>query len=1097
MKLRKLPTAAARTPKYCFDPLLADAVSASGKHRAHFNGTAICRLIFTMGFVLLCAGLARAQNASLSGLILDTSSAVVPQVSVQLRNPATGVVLQTESNTAGAYTFPFVQPGVYDVTVSKTGFETIVRTSVTLSAAQSARSDFTLAVGAATQTVEVTAASATVNTTDATVSTVVNRQFVQNLPLNGRSFQSLLLLAPGLNLNVGAGPSNFIGNTYAQGQFIVDGQRGDMSYWMVDGVSGNIGVGIINGGAGMGGAIGATNVLGGTNALVSVDDMQEFRVETCCYAPEFGRSPGGQISVVTRSGTNQLHGTLFEYLRNTVFDSADWFADNQGLPKAAEIQNDFGGVIGGPIRKDKTFFFFSYEGLRMRQPYTFLGTVPSLASRSAPTDARVIPYLNSYPRPTANSVPVGTDYVSYSATYSNPGAADAYSLRIDHQLTKNLNLFARANDVPSSTSPRGYSGQPASVVSRFKGVTKTLTLGATWALSPRVVNDLRFNYGTSGGTDVYSEDGFGGAVPFVNNNLFSPGFTLANSVFNIVPLFGNNMTLADGHGTEFFQHQYNLTDAFSVQMGSHGLKFGVDYRRLTPYENVYNEEYYPLFFDMSQLESDYSPVDVIIHQAPVTFLFHNLSAYAQDSWRVNSRLNLTYGVRWDVDFSPKSLNGAPPPAITGFSLTDLSNLALAPVGTAAWGTRYSNLAPRIGGAYQLRTKPDWGLVLRGGFGVFYALADTEFGTQAVIDDLYPWGTYIFPPADPFTTSPGIPAIVAPNAANGFTLFGFDPHLNVPYALEWSVALEQSLGTEQTLTASYVGAADKRMLGSEFVNSPSLGLTNFSSANLLGNTGIMNYDALQVQFQRAMAHGLQALISYTYSHSLDEGSYGAYLNGTFADPKINYGNSDYDLRHVFSAAVVYQLPALKANGFTRAITDGWATDNSLQLRTGPPVDVLDNNFGALSVASPTQFRPDVVPGQPLYLTGSHYPGGKALNPAAFTDPPVDESGLPTRQGDLARNSLRSLGLRQWDAAVRRDFAIHDQIKLQFRADMFNALNHPNFGAFNNDFLTGNPLFGQATEMLNQALGAAPGSGQQNPLYSPGGPRSIELALKLNF
>ena len=277
------------------------------------------RFVYTLCFVVLCAVAARAQNASLSGLVTDTSGAVVPQVSVQLRNQATGVTLQTESNATGDYAFPFVQPGVYDVTISKAGFKKLDRIGVKLDVAQNARMDFALKVGSETQNVEVKPNSVVeVNTTDASISTLVDRQFVENIPLNGRSFQSLLLLTPGLNLNVGGGPSSYIGNTYSQGQFIVDDQRGDQSYWMVDGVSGNVGVGIINGGAGMGGAIGATNVLGGTNALVSVDAMQEFRVETSSYAPEYGRSPGGQISIQTRSGTNKFHGALFEYLRNTV-----------------------------------------------------------------------------------------------------------------------------------------------------------------------------------------------------------------------------------------------------------------------------------------------------------------------------------------------------------------------------------------------------------------------------------------------------------------------------------------------------------------------------------------------------------------------------------------------------------------------------------------------------------------------------------------------------------------------------------------------------------------------------------------------------------
>ena len=254
----------------------------------------------------------------------------------------------------------------------------------------------------------------------------------------------------------------------------------DANYWTVDGVSANFGISSHGPGDGASGSQVATNVLGGTNAIVSVDALKEFRIDTSTYSPEFGRLMGGQISILTRSGTNQFHGDLFDYLRNGDLDAEDWFADHYGLSKAQEIQNDFGGVVAGPIIRDKSFFFFSYEGLRVVQPYTLLATVPDMASRTAGV-ASIQPFINMFPLPAANAPDTlpGSGISSYQTTYSNPATSDAYSLRIDHQVHSNLNFFARYNQSPSNILQRsqGYTGGPANDVARNPTITKTATAG--------------------------------------------------------------------------------------------------------------------------------------------------------------------------------------------------------------------------------------------------------------------------------------------------------------------------------------------------------------------------------------------------------------------------------------------------------------------------------------------------------------------------------------------------------------------------------------------------------------------------------------------
>ena len=349
-----------------------------------------------------------------------------------------------------------------------------------------------------------------------------------------------------------------------------------------------------------------------------------------------------------------------------------------------------------------------------------------------------------------------------------------------------------------------------------------------------------------------------------------------------------------------------------------------------------------------------------------------------------------------------------------------------------------------------------------------------------------------------------PPIVPPNASNGGTLFAIDPNLELPYTLQWNVAVEQALGKQQTLSVSYIGAAGRRLIQTANISSPN---PNLSAAQLITNAGTSDYNALQLQFQRRLSRGLQALASYSWSHSIDTASAGSIGSGSNAlsalNPSVNRGPSDFDIRNAFSTGLTYDMPAPKGNAFAHAILRGWSTENIIQARSAPPVDVYYGSaFVQLSNGFVTNVRPDVVAGQPFYLYGPQYPGGKAFNPAAFTSPPLDPTtGLPVRQGNLPRNALRGFGLTQWDFAVHREFPIHESLKLQFRAEMFNVLNHPNFGPpVGNLGLPAalNPQFGQSTQMLGQSLaGGNVGSGAFDPLYQLGGPRSIQFALKLLF
>ena len=1086
--------------------------------RRHF------RLFFLLTVCFAYRVPAQTETATVSGLITDASGAAVAGTEVRLLSVDRGTVTTATSNDAGIYLFASVHPGQYQITVHKAGFKQVDLLGMIVNVQDHIEQNFRLQVGSISESVTVEANELRINTTDASVSTVIDRQFAENLPLNGRSFQTLIQLTPGVVLT----PVNFADS----GQFSVNGQRAASNYWMVDGVSANIGIGSsVIPGNGLSGSVGSFSVLGGTNSLVSVDALQEFRIQTSTYSPEFGRTPGAQISILTRSGTNGFHGAAFDYFRNDKLDANNWFNSYQNdppLPKAMERQNDFGGTFSGPILKDHTFFFFSYEGLRLRLPLTSLTTVPDLAARQAAVPA-MQPYLNAYPFD-PNQKDLGDGTARYNASYSDPASLDAYSLRIDHRLGEKINLFGRYNYSPSSVSQRGFGTPPyASALSDIQvsnTTTQTGTVGATWTASPTITNDFRFNYSRTNSSSYSYMDNFGGAAPLSSLPFTAayPSLTLKNSQL-FIQVFGlSEGSLSVGQNQVSIQRQINLVDSLSWQKGAHSLKFGFDYRRLSPIYSPYalfeDASFFPVPGQppLSNFEAGSGAEGLLTASRGATFLFRDLGFYGQDTWKINHRLTMTYGLRWDIEFVPRSLDGPPFPAVTGFNLKNLSQLALAPTGTDEYSTTYGDFAPRIGLAYQVTTNPEWQTVLRGGFGVFYDMATSELGNQLGLG--YPFGaqsnvfaTFPFATGTPANPGPGDPPpIVAPNASTPFaTLSIFDPHLKLPYTLQWNVAIEQGLGRQQSLSVSYVGAAGRRLLRTAQALSKTIYgpggqtlPTGVRAVQLVTNAATSDYDSLQLQFQRRLSRGLQALATYTLSHSIDDasaGSSGSYAN-LLGGNLNNRGSSDFDIRHAFTAGLTYDIPAPKVNAFTNAIIRGWSLENIIQARSALPVTVDSLAFpnGAFAFASGGYFLyffPDVVPGKPLYLYGPQYPGGKAFNIAAFTGPPIDPTThLPTRNGDLGRNALRGFGMTQWDFAVHRDFPIHENIKLQFRAEMFNVLNHPNFGQ--PDGVLSDPTFGVSQQLLGQYLsGGLVGSGAFSPLYQVGGPRSIQLALKLQF
>ena len=1101
---------------------------------------------------------AQTGTATLSGFIADPSGGVVPDVEVTATRIETVTIVTTKTNGAGIYFFTGLMPGHYHLVVRKPGFKEIAIKEFQLYVQDKLEQNFSLEIGSVSETVTVMGTGLNVNTTDGSVSTVVDRRFVANLPLNGRSFQALISLAPGT-----VATPTFNG----PGEFSVNGQRQNANYFTVDGVSANTGVALTQTGGGAfsfsqqaGGAIPGTTALGTTASLVSIDALEEFRIQTSTYSAEFGRQPGGQVQLVTRSGANQFHGTLFEYLRNDALDAQDWFNgptkalfEQQDLPweKPRLRQNQFGGTFSGPIFKNKTFFFFSYEGLRLVVPVTNVSTfgpqvVPAQWVRQTAAPS-LQPFLNAFPLPNGPEIqvlqfptqpfdPVNNPFVPsgfapIATSFSSPSSVDAYSLRVDHAINDKLKLFGRYAQTPSDSLSRGGFAPPNQLTGAVAD-NRTFTLGATLLATPRLNNEFRFNYTSSTGRQSSSVDNLGGAVPVTAAQLSAPynGPQPVIARFDIF-FFAQDSSYLVGNAADNRQRQLNFVDNLSWAKGKHQLKFGVDWRHLTPVYgifaylpimNVSTDTFPPDHSDfLSRLKSGTIDLSVRSFKGAKP-IYDNVSAYVADTWKLSPRLTLDVGARWEVNPPPHDANGVEPILITGISGTDVTHATLAPAGTPLYKTIYTAFAPRVGAAYQLNQRSGRETVLRGGFGVFYDLGSD---LAAAAHDGYPFSssTTLLNVTLPLTAAeaqqppfPADPSHVTLPLHQG-ALYALSPNLKLPYTLQWNVALEQALGNQQTFTLSYVASAGRRLTITQDLNEipeNKLGQPgdpnqfranpNFDNILYVRNAPTSDYESFQAQYQRRLSRGLQALVGYTWSHAIDLASFGGDLNTT-----LTRSNAAFDVRHSLSAAFTYDFPKLGSMGplvapvgqFIKAIANGWSIDSIITARTGTPQNVTAG-FINLPDGKGVAFSPDVVPGQPVWIGDSTVPGGQRLNINAFAFP----ASTPCpgclvdpiyKQGNLARNSIRLPGIYQINMGIRRQFNLGERWKLQANVEAFNVLNHPLFGNYDNLWFPGSTTFGMPFSMLSSFMGAGDVGTSLSSQYQNGGPRSMQVSLKLQF
>jgi hypothetical protein len=1012
--------------------------------------------------------LAQSDAATLSGRIADESGAAIPGVKVTATNIGEGIQTVTATNEEGIYAVQDMRPGSYEVTVEKDGFRKIVLTDLTLMVQDALSRNFTMQVGPITESMTVTAGE--VNTSPA-VSTVVNQEFVENMPLNGRTFQSLLALTPGYAVAV----QSYTQAGVAAGQFSVNGQRANANYFIVDGVTANFsGLSSFSLGETGAGTIPAFNIAGQTSGLLSVDAMQEFRLLTSTFVPEFGRMPGAQVLIVTRAGSNQFHGIVFDYLRNDAFDARNYF-DSANLPKPPLRQNDFGATFSGPLRKDRLFFFFSYEGLRLLLPETSTGTFFTTAARAdvAPVYR---PLVDALPIPNG---PVNPDGLSAPLTmvYSDPTSSNNTSLRMDYSVNNHVTLFGRYDHAPSIQLGNYYSElnhQTANV--------DTFTVGSTMSFGPNMVNDLRANWSRWEGAEWTTLVPFYGAVPPPESTMFPPGYSSANSQFVLELPDGNEVR--SGLISSNSQRQLEFADAFSIAKGVHQLKFGADFRQLTPVTSSFLYSALVFANDYTSLQQGIADSVSTAATVPIRARLYNYSLFAQDVWRVSNKLTLTYGLRWEINTPLHSITpGKPLYAING--IFNSEPFGVAPPNVPLWHTNFNDFAPRVGAAYEATPQT----ILRGGFGIFY---DIGFGAGiANTMDYFPYdpfsadsGPVPFNFSNPAFAPPAFPSLSNITSAE---MFAVDPNLRSPLVYEWNVAVERALGTDQSLSVTYLGAHGTGLIREDaIIPNPSGQILVYATRN----ADWSHYNALQVQFQRRMYKGLQVLASYSLAHSEDTSSTDV-CECTTSDSlqKINvgaeYASSDFDVRNSFAAAISYEFPKPKPeNRFANALLRDWAVYGVVHINSALPFNIVGR--AQSPVVAYYNTRPNIVTGQPFYLPDASQPGGRILNAAAFAAP---TNGEP---GDLPRNYFRGFPANQTDLAVSRRFALSDRFSLFFRVEYFNLFNHPMFAPpadFNN--YINFPSFGQINLTQNEYYGGL------SPLYQAGGPRSAQFTLKLQF
>jgi len=1062
------------------------------------------RPLFTLLLVLLftCppALLAQQETATITGEVKDASGAVVPKVSVTVTNIETNISVKIETNEQGSYTVPNLRPGAYAVTAEKSGFNKILRSGITLQVNQVARIDITLQTGGVNEVIEVAGGAPLLETETSSRGAVIDQKKIVDLPLNGRDYNQLALLSPG----VLAGTPRLASIGF-KGAINVNGNRVFMNVFLLDGVDN----------------ISYSNSFRGDNVQVvqpSVEALQEFKIQTNAYSAEFGRSAGAVVNATIRSGTNSVHGSVYEFLRNDALDANNFFANFAGQAKPVRKRNQFGGAIGGPIIKNKTFIFGDYEGLREREGVVRFSTVPLASEKQGLfTSAVFDPFAPGRPQfdknaqgqwviPASRFDPVGAKIVALlpnpnlSGTANNFVAApvtstrsDQFDVRVDHNFSSTLNLFGRYSFVDShlfrpAPMPGLAEGSFNDAFGTGNSRSQGIAVGLTWTISSQKAADIRFghsrgdyfvfppNFGINGAEQVGLKNvpnaaDIVGGLPKIRPQGFSAfGRHTSTPQFQTPRAYDFKGSLSDLHGRHFLKYGAELLFVhtgirdINALIGSMGFNNNVFTGRAIG----------DLLLGLPQ-QLILTSNSVFNQSQRLTFL------YLQDDFKLTPKLTLNYGLRYEyatpvveddnqfANFDPKT------GAITFAKDGSLFERALI-------HPDRNNFAPRFGFAYSPSNR--W--VIRGAYGVFYNHTNRQgregllgFNPPFLVDNTITVSqTNTTADRAIFRLQDGYPAgLLDPTKlSNTVGRRAQDANQRTPYIQQWNLGIQREVLKDLLLEVAYVGNKGTKLAGFRNANPKTVVFTSAGVAQgggprpfpqlgdvqFLENRVLSNYHSLQVRIEKRYSRGLTFLGSYTFGKALTEspdhlstsGVGAGFDVGTFREPqnpnnvKAERGLAEFDVKHRAVVSYIWEVPfghgrqfGDSANRLVDALLGGWNITGIHTFQSGLGLTAVQTGSAVLDLGGERRGRPNLI-GNPE--------GPKTIdqwfNTAAF-------SLIDPSKGQVFGTSgvgvMRGPGLVNFDFTLAKNLHLTESKYFQFRTELFNAFNRANLGIPNLD------------------------------------------------
>jgi len=1109
-----------------------------------------------MAIALSIPAHAQTFRGTILGTATDSSGAAISGATVTVKNTGTGLVRTVTTGDDGSFSVPELPIGTYSVTVEKSGFKIGAVNGISVEVSTVRRADVVLQPGDVSQTVEVSGDTLPqVESTSNTLGGIIESTVVTNLPVNGRDYQKLIFLVPGVT----GSPDQITDSPGSYGVFSVNGARGRSNNFLLDGTD-------MNDGYRNDPAINEAGVFGTPATILPIEAIAELRVLSN-FESEYGRSAGGVINIVTKSGTNSFHGTGFEFFRNNALDARNYI-NQVGSPQNPFHNNQFGGALGGPIRKDKTFFFIDYEAMREKGAEASTACVPTAqdiatatAANGAPVNGVIAKLLALNPWPTANlpgsCITDGTDgqgpsvtaNISLATPFSN--RVDSAIVKIDHNFNTN-NLLTGRYYIGDSLQSFPLALVGGGLVPGYNTSTPTrvqlISISYVSTISPSVVNEARLGWNRFAEGFFPQDRSFNPASIGLNTGVASFDFGLPKiSVSGFAPIGADN-----GDPRQRVDTNWHYVDNISWKAGKHDIKFGYEFRR-TSISQIFDRSFRgnlafsnqtaPVFTSGLQEFLAGTPTGGVQRQGNTNrnTVENSHAAYIQDSFRWKKNVTVNLGLRYDYFGIMQEKHG-------NFTNVDTATGLGVIVGQQRlYQPDYNNWGPRVSVAWDVTGKGT--TVLRAGYGIFYDAFSQDFfmGHLPENSSFDPGPAYSgFGPnpistaqanPGPLNSDPAFPVYGSPSVMND--AFGVDQHIRTPYMQNFNLNFQQELSRRTVLQIGYVGSNGHKLLRFRDINQPSQaeitaadlacacindgtvprrysgapGFSPFLFINYQESSANSNYNALQTSLRVNDWHGFTSTLNYVWSHSIDDASDGedfvpnaSQPNDSRAPIGQNRGNSNFDVRNRLTWNFIYQFPNRK--GEWQRLTDGWGVNGIVTVQSGQPFSV--NYFFTQDFDGSGEFfgRPDVVapityhPNDPTHYLDVTSFAAPCSFPAGGGDGTAATCIPGTRHfGNEGRNSLIGPHFRQFDFSIFKDTAITEHVKLELRFEAYNLLNHPNFispimpAFFADAAPKGVAPNGRSIGALGLAATGDVGIGY--PFLGSGGPRGLQIAAKISF